>query len=78
MKKHELLMELIQLREKDYDLFINRFYEAITNEFHDVFVNELLKEKEHQKTLWTIIKYFESKEQYEKCQLLFQYLDVDS
>lgn len=73
MNKHLLLMELIQLREKDYDKFLDRFYDAITKEFNDVFINELLKDKQHKETLKIMIKHFEKKEEYEKCEVLLKY-----
>jgi hypothetical protein len=72
MNKHELLLELIQLREKDYDKFLDKLYDAITTEFHDVFVKELLKEKEYQSTLDNMILHFEKKEEYEKCEVLLK------
>ena len=68
-------MELIQLRDKDYDKFLDRFYEAITTEFQDIFVQELLKEKEHLITLNVMIHHFEKREEYEKCEVLLRYLN---
>jgi len=68
-------MELIQLRDKDYDKFLDKFYDAINTEFHDVFIQELLKEKEHKETLMVMIKHFEEKEEYEKCQVLLKFLN---
>ena len=71
MKKHHLLLvELIELRETNYDKFMEKLYEAVTTEFSDLFRNEILKEKDHKDTLKSMIKFFEQKEEYEKCDLI--------
>jgi hypothetical protein len=74
-KQHELLIELIQLKEQDYDKFLEKLYEAITTDFEGIFKEELIKEKEHQETLKLMIKHFEKKEEYEKCDVLIYYLN---
>ena len=75
MKKHHLLLvELIELRETNYDKFMEKLYEAVTTEFSDLFRNEILKQKDHKDTLKSMIKFFEEKEEYEKCDVLLHYL----
>jgi hypothetical protein len=74
-KQHELLIELIQLKEQDYDKFLDKFYEAITTEFHQIFVEELIKDQDHISTLRIMINHFEKKEEYEKCDVLLHYLN---
>jgi len=69
-KQHLLLMELLTLRETNRELFLEKLYVAITTEFQKVFIEEMIKDKEHQKTLQIMIDYFESKEEYEKCDVL--------
>ena len=77
-RHHELLLELIQLRELDYDKFLEKLYIAITTDFEGIFKEELTKEKEHQETLKLMIKHFEKKEEYEKCDVLIHYLHNNS
>ena len=73
-RHHQLLIELIELRDKDYDQFMEKLYDAITTDFEKVFKEELMKDKEHRNTLKLMIKYFENQEQYEKCNFLIHYL----
>ena len=68
-----LLIELLQLRESNYDLFLDKLYEAITGEFNTVFLEEFIKDKDHQETLQIMINHFEKKEDYEKCEKLFEF-----
>ena len=74
-RSHKLLFELIELREKDYDLFMEKLYQAITTDFEKVFKEELIKDDENKQTLKVMIKYFEKKEEYEKCDVLIHYLN---
>ena len=57
---NDILLELIRLRESDYDGFMDRLYEALAGEFRDVV-------EEKKQAIWTMILHFEKKEQYEKC-----------
>jgi len=77
MKKHQSLIELIELREKDYERFMEKFYEAVTTEFSDVVKKELLTDEQHKETLKAMISYFEKKEEYEKCDVLLHYLNTN-
>jgi hypothetical protein len=63
---NEILLELIRLRETDYDGFMDRLYEALAGEFRDV-VHDKTPIEEKQQAIWTMISHFEKKEQYEKC-----------
>jgi hypothetical protein len=69
-KQHLLLMELLTLRETNRELFMDKLYDAITTDFKSIFIDEIIKDKEHQQTLQSMIDYFESKEEYEKCDVL--------
>ena len=73
-KHHEILMELLTLRETNYDLFIDKLYDAITKDFAKYFKEELIKDKEHQDTLKIMIEHYEKKEEYEKCDVLYHLL----
>jgi len=74
-KHHEILMELLNLRETNYDLFIDKLYDAITDDFSIYFKEELIKDKEHQDTLKIMIDHYEKKEEYEKCDVLLHLLN---
>ena len=63
---NDLLLELMHLKQTDYDKFMRKLYEAVSREFKDALHNnDPLTEKE--RVLDTIIKYFEEREEYEKC-----------
>lgn len=72
---HQLMFEMLELRENNYDLFLDKLYDAITTEFLEYFVKELLKEEIHRETLNSLIKHFEKKEEYEKCNVLLNILN---
>jgi hypothetical protein len=59
-------MELIHLREKDYDGFMNKLYEALSGEFKDM-VHDPVPVAEKERAIWTMINHFSDKEEYEKC-----------
>ena len=65
-KYSKVLLELVYLRENDYDGFMNRLYEALTGEFRDV-LNDTTPKDEKTKAIWTMIKHFEKNEEFEKC-----------
>jgi len=77
-KHHEVLLELLSLREKNYDLFIDKLYDAITVEFNKYFKEELAKDKDHQQTLKIMIDHYEKREEYEKCDVLLHLLKISS
>ena len=77
-KHHEVLLELLALREKDYDLFVDKLYDAITGEFNKYFKEELIKDKDHQQTLKIMIDHYEKREEYEKCDVLLHLLKINS
>ncbi len=68
-------MELMELRHKDYDKFMEKFYIAVTTEFSDVVKQELLTDQTHKDTLNSMISYFERMEEYEKCDVLLHLLN---
>ena len=59
-------MELIHLREKDYDGFMNKLYDALSGEFKDM-INDPAPVTEKERAIWTMIDHFAEKEEYEKC-----------
>ena len=63
---HEILMELIHLREKDYDGFMDKLYDALSGEFKDM-INDPTPVAEKERAIWTMINHFSDKEEYEKC-----------
>ena len=63
---HELLMELIKLKNQDYDKFMRKLYEALTGEARDA-LQSPDPASEKKKALWTMIEYFQTTEEYEKC-----------
>ncbi len=70
-------MELMELRNKDYDKFMEKFYIAVTTEFSDVVKKELLTDEQHRETLKAMISYFERMEEYEKCDVLLHLLNIN-
>ena len=66
IKYEDILLELIILRETDYDAFMDRLYDALAGEFRSI-AHDKSPVTEKREAIWTMIKYFESKEQYEKC-----------
>ncbi len=63
---HKILMELIVLREHDYDAFMHKLYEALSGEFRGM-VHDTSPLDEKVRALSSMIEYFEGLEQYEKC-----------
>lgn len=74
MKYHQILLELIKLRETNYDLFMEKLYEALSGEFRDV-VNDGSPLEEKSQALNTMIQYFSEREEYEKCADLKKMID---
>ena len=65
-KYSKILLDLVYLRQTDYDAFMNRLYEALTGEFRDV-INDSTPVEEKSQAIWTMIKHFEKNEEFEKC-----------
>jgi hypothetical protein len=64
-----LLLELVHCRQNETnELFYNKFYEAITGSLRRKLI--LHKPKEIVDAIDVLIKYYESREQYEKCAAL--------
>jgi hypothetical protein len=61
-----ILLDLIHLRQTDYDAFMNRLYEALTGEFKDALYDKSPIEEKSQ-AVWSMIKHFEKQEEFEKC-----------
>ena len=68
-KYQKILMELVHLREKDYDGFMDRLYSALSGEFKDM-VQDPAPVEEKSQALRTMIQHFQDKEEYEKCAVL--------
>jgi hypothetical protein len=62
----KILLDLIYLRDTDYDAFMNRLYEALTGEFKDV-IHDKSPVEEKTQAIWTMINHFTNTEEYEKC-----------
>jgi len=62
----KILLDLIHLRQTDYDAFMNRLYEALTGEFKDV-IHDSSPGEDKTPAIWTMIKHFEKNEEFEKC-----------
>lgn len=76
MKKSlTLLYELIELRKTDYDKFMDKLYTLITDEFTEVTTSKLFSKDEMDLVLKSMIKFFESKEEYEKCDVLLHLIN---
>ncbi|HII95366.1 MAG TPA: hypothetical protein HA367_06505 [Candidatus Methanofastidiosum sp.] len=71
---HDLLVELITLKQKDYDQFMERLYETLSGEYKDV-INSADPVDEKRKALSTMIAFFQAKEEYEKCAQLKKMID---
>jgi len=61
-----ILLDLIHLRQTDYDAFMDRLYEALTGEFKDALYDTSPVEEKSQ-AVWSMIKHFEKQEEFEKC-----------
>lgn len=67
---HEILIELIGLREKkDFSALMYKLYEAFEGPFNYIFDHSNLS-PELLTTLSMMINYFQEKEEYEKCAVL--------
>ena len=76
MKKYHLILtEILQLRDKDYDMFMDKLYEATTGELLYMTIEMLNESEQHRDTLRSMIAYFERKEEYEKCDVLLHLLN---
>ena len=77
MKKYHLILtEILNLREKDYDMFMDKLYEASTGELLDMTIDMIKESEEHRESLKLMIKHFENKEEYEKCDVLLTILKI--
>jgi hypothetical protein len=63
---HEILMELIVLREQNYELFMDKLYEALSGEFRGM-VHDTSPIEEKLQALDSIRVHFQEREEYEKC-----------
>ena len=76
MKKYHLILtEILELRDKDYNKFMDKLYEATTGELLHMTIDMLNESEEHRDTLRLMIKHFEKKEEYEKCDVLLHLLN---
>ena len=70
----KILLDLIYLRNTDYDAFMERLYEALTGDFKDA-INDKSPVEEKSQAIWTMINYFQKHEEYEKCAELKKLVD---
>ncbi|MFA7157029.1 MAG: hypothetical protein WC123_04980 [Bacilli bacterium] len=73
-KYNDLIIELINLREQDYNKFMDKLYEAITGEFKSI-LNDDSSIAKKINSLNTMIFHFEDKEEYEKCAKIKELVD---
>jgi hypothetical protein len=66
LRYHEILMELIVLREQNYELFMEKLYEALSGEFRGM-VHDTSPIEEKLQALDSIRVHFQAREEYEKC-----------
>jgi hypothetical protein len=66
MDYHTILLELIKLRDTDYDGFMNKLYEALNGRFRNA-INDTAPAGEKRQAIWSMIEHFSAKEEYEKC-----------
>ena len=65
-KYNKILIDLIALRESDYDAFMHRLYDALTGDFRNhIYDGAPISEKTS--ALYTMLEYFKGLEEYEKC-----------
>lgn len=66
---HDFMLELINLREADYDKFLDKLYEGLTGQFAGAIESDPTNQDTAAKirALKRMIKHFENKEEYEKC-----------
>ena len=69
-----LLFELLQLRESDYEGFMQKLYEALSGEFRGM-VHDTSPIEEKLQALDSIRVHFQEREEYEKCAALKTMLD---
>lgn len=65
-KYSKIMLELVHLRQTDYDGFMDKLYDALTGEFRRAIHDAAPAEEKHQ-AIWTMIDHFKRTEQYEKC-----------
>lgn len=73
-KYQDLILELINLRDQDYNKFMDKLYEAITGEFKSI-LNDDNPIAKKLNSLNTMISHFEDKEEYEKCARIKELVD---
>lgn len=75
---HEFVLELINLREADYDKFLDKLYEGMTGQFAGAIEADPTNQNAGAKlqALKRMIKHFEQKEEYEKCAKIKTIIDV--
>lgn len=72
-KNRKLLLntaELLELREKDYDAFINKLYETIVEDIQTA-IEDPHDAAEKADALKILIEYYENSEEYERCAKLY-------
>lgn len=73
-KNKKLLLntaELLELREKDYDAFIDKLYETIVAD-DQAALEDPTDVSEKLAAIETLIKYYENAEEYERCGKLYE------
>jgi hypothetical protein len=74
---HSTLLELISLREKNKDAYINKMYDVLTGESSGL-LNDSCMTHEFRMAIFTMIDHFLHTEEYEKCAVLKSLLETNS
>jgi hypothetical protein len=65
-KNSNVILELVNLRQTDYDAFMEKLYELLTGELKQA-VYDATPIDEKTEAIWTMIQYFSDKDDFEKC-----------
>lgn len=76
MKKFiEDLYELLELRDTNYEKFMDKLYVMLTEEYSSLKKSDMFSESETELVVRSMIKHFELKEEYEKCDVLLHLIN---
>lgn len=76
MKKNsEFLHQMLKLRVQDTNEFMDKLYDMLTSESMDEIKNKIFYLEESPWVFNSMIKHFEEKEEYEKCDVLLHLIN---
>lgn len=68
-KYSQAILELVNLRQTDYDAFMEKLYELLTGDLKEA-VYDASPVEEKTEAIWTMMEYFSNKDDFEKCSVL--------